>query len=275
MSHALYLYGFVAAGVRGPPDTLLGISGSVVELLDLGPVRAVVSSVPAEAFEPERVRERVHDLEWVSEQGALHERVVTWFVDHGGIVPVRLLTLYSGADALREAAAEQGEALPRQIERLRDLREWDLKVSFDRSVLAERLGDVSEDVARLELEIAQASPGRRYLLERKLARLVEEESVGAARRLAADLHETLCEASLEGRSFPLPRESGELPVVLNAAYLVPREHDADVSRVATEEARRLHSLGLEVRFTGPWAPYRFLDDPRPEEVDEGGEAAGA
>jgi hypothetical protein len=270
VSHALYLYGFVAADVPDPPAALLGMAGSGVELLDVGAARAVVSSVPADAFAPVVLNERVHDLEWLAEQGALHERVVTWFVDHGGIVPVRLLTLYSGADALREAVASQGDALPRQMGRLRGLREWDLKVSFDRDVLRERLGEISEDVARLEQEIAQAAPGRRYLLERKRARLVEEESTGAARRLAAELHDRLSAAAREGRSFPLPREAGELPVVLNAAYLVPREDDTRVGRLAAEEARRLGAVGLEVRFTGPWAPYRFLGEPGPDDAPAGG-----
>jgi hypothetical protein len=36
------------------------------------------------------------DVEWMAEQGLLHEQVVAWFVDHAAILPSRLLTLFSG-----------------------------------------------------------------------------------------------------------------------------------------------------------------------------------
>ena len=45
MSDALYLYGFVASASPNPPEGLLGIAGRRVEILDLGKVRAAVSSV--------------------------------------------------------------------------------------------------------------------------------------------------------------------------------------------------------------------------------------
>jgi hypothetical protein len=259
MSDAVYLYGFVQPAVADPPTTLAGISGRRVELVDLGGVRAAVSSVPAEAFAPERMEERVHDLEWVGEQGALHERVVTWFVDHGGIVPVRLLTLYSTAGALRDSVEGQRDVLARQLERLRDLREWDLKVSYDPHALADHLQEVSEEVARLQQEIDQSSPGRRYLLERKRSQLVTEETSRIAGQLAADLHAKLGELSREARRLPIPRERSDLPVVLSGAYLVELGREGDLGRVAAQEVARLGPLGLDARLTGPWAPYRFLD----------------
>jgi hypothetical protein len=260
MSDALYLYGFVSPASPAPPPGLQGVAGRRVEMLDLGQVRAAVSSVPAEEFAPDRMEERVHDLDWVGEQGALHERVVTWFVDHGGILPVRLLTLYSGPAALKESFAPRADALGAQIERLRDLREWDLKVSYDPHALAEHLREVSAEVSRLEQEIEQSSPGRRYLLERKRAQLVAEETSRVAGRLGAELHEKLAQLAKSARRLPLPRE-GDLPVVLNAAYLVERGREEELGQSASLQLQRLVKLGIDVRLTGPWAPYRFVDEP--------------
>jgi hypothetical protein len=264
MSEALYLYGFVGAGAPDPPATLLGVAGSRVEVVELdGPLRAVCSAVPAEAYAPEKVEERVHDLEWVGEHGALHERIVTWFVDHGGILPVRLLTLYSGPEALRSSVADQAGTLVRQMERLQGLREWDLKVSYNATVLAEHLGEVSDEVAGLDREIEQSSPGKRYLLERRRAQRIGEETSRAARDLAAQLHEKLAKTAREARRLPLPREKGELPVVLNAAYLMEPGREGELGGAAAAEASRLRSLGVEVTLTGPWAPYRFLSENPP------------
>jgi hypothetical protein len=156
--------------------------------------------------------------------------------------------------------AEQAGTLVRQMERLHGLREWDLKVSYDARVLAEHLGEVSEEVARLNREIGAASPGKRYLLERKRAQLVNEETSRVARKLASELHEKLERTVRDARRLPLPREQGELPVVLNAAYLSEPARESELGAAATAEAARLGPLGVGVRLTGPWAPYRFLSE---------------
>jgi hypothetical protein len=260
---ALYLDGFVPPGTEPPPSALLGVAGRPVGLLDLGAVQAAVSSVPAQDYAPERMEERVRDLDWIGEQGALHERVVTWFVDHGEILPVRLLTLYSGAETLRASVPDAG-ALAERLKRLEGRREWDLKVSYDADALAASLGEVSADVARLDGEIEAAPPGRRYLLERKRARLAGEETSRAARRLADELHERLRAEAEDARRLPLPREKGELPVVLNAAYLVARTREGTLAGIAAAEVERLRRVGVEARLTGPWAAYRFVADPGTE-----------
>lgn len=270
MSHLLYLYGFVRAGRPPPPGDLLGVGDAGVRLVELGEVAAAVSSVPSAAFDPAVVGERVHDLAWIGEQGALHERVVTWFVDHGGILPARLLTLYSGEDALREAMRGVSSEVAERLARFEGLREWDLKVSYEGEVLADHLGEFSEEVAGLEREMEDAAPGRRYLLERKRERLVGSEVARAARRLAEDLLERLATLAREVRRLPLPREHGDLPVILNAALLIPGEAERGAAGLTGQERERLRPLGVEVLFTGPWAPYRFLG----EEPDGSGYGIG-
>jgi hypothetical protein len=266
----LYLYGFVAHEAEAPPSSLRGIAGRPVSLMNVGNVQAVVSRVPADVFAASRIEERLHDLEWVGEQGALHERVVTWFVDHGGVLPVRLLTLYSGSDALGSSLADRGSALSERLTALRDLREWDLKVSFDARRLGAHLGEVSEEIAELEKELAVAAPGRRYLLERKRDARVAEETSRAARRLALEVHDRLSSLAHDARRLPLPNVKAELPVVLNAAYLVARAREGELARSAAEAVERVGRLGVQVQLTGPWAPYRFLGDEEPTEEEESG-----
>jgi len=270
----LYLYGFVELDAPRPPSDLRGVGGGGVGLLDLGAVRGAVSAVPASEFDPGVVAERVHDLDWVAEQGALHERVVTWFVDHGGILPVRLLTLYSGAEALEGAVSGRASAIAARLEELRGLREWDLKVSYDARVLREHLGEVSESVAELERELGLAAPGRRYLLERKRNQLVNEEVSRSARRLAEDVLEAVLPLSAGARRLPLPREAGELPVTLHAAFLVPDAGEAGARLRVEEQRERLRGIGIDVSFTGPWAPYRFLGEDEMEETASEGEGVG-
>jgi hypothetical protein len=63
----------------------------------------------------------------------------------------------------------------------------------------------------------------------------------------------------ETRTLPLPRTEN-LPVVLHAALLVRIDNEADLVRHLEAEAKALHAIGMELNFSGPWAPYRFMGE---------------
>jgi hypothetical protein len=258
VAHLLYLYGFVPDDAPPPPPELAGVADAPVRRLELGGVSAVVADVPAAAFASEAVEARMHDLSWVGDQGALHERVVSWCVDHGGILPARLLTLYSGEAALERAVAERRAAIRDQLERLRGLREWDLKVSYRAEELRRGLATVSDAVARLDAEISAADPGRRYLLERKRDKLLDAETGRAARRIGDEVLDALAPLTRDLRRIPSPADRDDLPVVVHAALLVEEPDEASLQERAAAEGRRLERHGIAVALSGPWAPYRFL-----------------
>ncbi|MBW3535661.1 MAG: GvpL/GvpF family gas vesicle protein [Gemmatimonadetes bacterium] len=259
MSDLLYLYGFVPADAPTPPEGLTGIAGREVEALHMDGFGALVSRVPSEEYAPDVVESSMRDLGWVGDQGALHERVVTWYVDHGHIVPVRLLTLYSGEEALRREAGARAPGVRERLEATRGLREWDLKVAYRASVLRENLGDLSDEVAALDRELAAADPGRRYLLERKRDKRLKDETGRTARRLARETLDAARAHAVEVRELPPPRAGAEIPVVLNAALLVRREEEDGLRRVLGERGRSLADVGVTAELTGPWAPYRFIE----------------
>ncbi len=263
MDEALYLYGFVARGTPAPPAVLPGVGERVPELLPLGEdFDAVVARLPAAEYGGEALEARLRDLGWVAREGVAHERVVAWFVDHGAIVPVRLFTLYSDEDALRSEAVQRTSRIVDALHRFEALREWDLKVGYRADRLAERLDEVSEEIRTLDEDIAAAAPGRRYLLERQRADRLRIEIRTAARRLADEL---LSEARSHAEDVrilaPPARLEGDVPVVLSAALLVRRgETEESLGDLVRGRAGVLADLGVDVVFSGPWAPYRFLEE---------------
>lgn len=258
MSEHLYLYGFLAPDASGrdddgPPP---GVAGGRVDRVALGSVTAVVSAVSSDEFSAEVVQDRLQDMEWVKEVGAAHERVVTWHVDRGDILPVRMLTLYSGPDALRSTVGGRGEDLADELARLAGLREWDLKVTYDVARLRARLADVSDAVAGLDAEVAAAQPGKRFLLEKKRDKLVRAETTRSARAFAADVLEGALPFAERHRVLPVAGGDGT-PVALTAALLVDRARDEALRAAVAPLAERGADLGIAVQLTGPWAPYRF------------------
>jgi hypothetical protein len=264
----LYLYGFLPSGAEPPPAKLRGVGDRAVEVMSLGPFDAAVSRVPAEEFGAGTVEDRLRDLEWVARQGGAHERVVTWFVDQAWILPARLLTLYSGRASLERSAGEREREILESLERLGGLYEWDIKVSYDRARLEGHLGELAPGIAAMDEKIAGAPPGKGYLLRQARKEKEEEAARGAARRLAEDLLEHVSGMAERTVRVPLPREADAMPVVLNAALLVREERGEEIRERLGRRAEELGEKGVRVAFSGPWAPYRFL-----EGGDDGGEAA--
>jgi hypothetical protein len=260
LNHAIYLYGFV------PPDTVLptnGLSGTAdatVELLSYGAFSAALARVPADEYDPAVIEERFQDLPWVATQGVAHERVVAWFVDHAQIVPVPLFTLYSSEEALRAEVAKRSDAIVSRLARLAGLREWDMKIAYRPAEVEAHAAQLSPDIAALDKEIALAAPGRRFLLDRKRADMLKSEVTRAASRAANDLIDLVRPLVRDVKLAPLAAVAGELPVITNAALLVPADAEQPVRDMVRAKADELRALGIEVIYSGPWAPYRFVDN---------------
>lgn len=271
--HALYLYGFVPNGTP-PPAGVTGVAERAVEVLDLGYCGAATSRVPAETYAADVVEAHLENLQWVARHGLAHERVVSWFVDHAWILPVRLLTLYSSAEMLRDEAESRRDEVAGALDTMEGLYEWDLKVSYRADRLEESLGELSDEISELEGEIAASTPGRGYLLERVKEEKARGHAAQVALRVAEDLLDALRDHAEDSVRLDLPRDGDELPVVLGAALLARPRDEEGLRNVVGERSDQLEGQGVEIAFSGPWAPYRFLDDDVPAGVgrDQDGRA---
>lgn len=258
----IYLYGFVPNELADAPRRLTGIAGAPVEILPLDGIKAVISEVGAGDFSARQIEANLKDLGWVAARGAEHEAVVAWCVDQAQILPASLFTLYSSREVLEQTARAQQSLIQAELGRLHGLREWDLKVSYSADQLAQHAGRFSEAVRQIEAEIASAPPGRRYLLERKRGDLTKSEVSRLARDEAKQVLEAARTVAREVAVLPLPNARDQLPVVLHAALLVPRAAEDELIRTLQQQAERYRDSGIEITFSGPWAPYRFVQRDR-------------
>jgi hypothetical protein len=56
----------------------------------------------------------------------------------------------------------------------------------------------------------------------------------------------------------LPAQGG--PLLLDAAFLVPRARGSAFGKRVAREARTLARQGYDLTITGPWPPYTFVQD---------------
>lgn len=260
MTDVIYLYGFLPPGSSVPAERMTGLEERPVEVIELDGFGAAISRLPSDQYGEAALEERVSDLRWMAHRGLLHERVVTWFVDREGIIPVRFLTLHRGVDSLRRDTGRRATEIRDLLSRMHDRREWNLKITYDPEALMARIGDDVPEVREMDRRIEEASPGRRYLLQRRRDEVAREHVDAIASRLASALIEDCTGHTEDVKRLPLSGGEGSERVAGHAAFLVLREAEPVFEASIDERSATLAKRGIDAHLSGPWAPYRFVGD---------------
>jgi hypothetical protein len=238
-----------------------GIDDTPVRLVVEGDVAALVSSVDASAYAPDRVELLTEEVGWVAPRASAHDAVVTWAGDRGPVLPLPIFTLFHDESRVRQMLRDRKAELRATLDRVGAGEEYGLRIFRLDDVLAQHVASLSATVESLERQARDASPGQRYLLQRKL----EAERRTEARRIASDVaresFQALAPLSLEAVREPPPvKGRDETPgiAVLNAFFLVRRGALTPFQQALTTIVREHEPHGFRFDFTGPWPPYHFV-----------------
>lgn len=254
----LYLYGVTSRNQSLPertPASLEAVSDSALV--------AIVEPVSADEFAPEVLDKTLHSVESLADLARKHEAVLEAVMQVGPVIPARLCTLYSHADAVRTCLAENQERFLGALGRIHGRQEWGLKVFCDETRLRAAAGAADAEVHALDAAAATASPGLAYVLAKKRdARSVEVASA----RIDDAVDEIL------GALEPLPVETCVKPLlpeqatgrcetmVLNLVALVDTAARERFHAAVENLARRFGHDGFTFEVSGPWPPYSFCAD---------------
>jgi hypothetical protein len=165
-----YVYGVVGTSME-TATAPNGIDGGAVSLIPSGDFAALSTSVSADDYAPDKVETLTADVDWVSERATAHDRVLTWASDVGPVIPFPMWTLFSDAKGVSSMLSKRTNELRRTFERVRDGREFIVRVYVQSALLKGHLAEHSAELTSLEAQAAKATPGQRYLLERKIENL--------------------------------------------------------------------------------------------------------
>ncbi len=256
----IYVYGVVPASFDAASSPA-GIDGSVVGVERAGELAALVSRVDAATFAPEEIEQRVTDLEWLGPRARAHDEILTWVSDRGPVVPFPMFALFSDATHVGDALRARGDELRLTLARLIGAKEFGVRVFRITRELEEHMGELSPRVAALEASARAATPGQRYLLERKL----EKERAAEAQQVSAEVARTTLDALAPHvratATDPPPRsESRAGGAILNAFFLVSDDALDSFRNAVGEVTSRFSPKGFRFEFTGPWPAYHFSGD---------------
>jgi Gas vesicle synthesis protein GvpL/GvpF len=250
---ATYVYCVVAARKR-PRLTRVpaGLPGTgPVRLVDVEPGRyLVVTDAPLSRYGETAIRQGLSNLTWVSRAAVAHEAVVEAFINADAVLPMKLFTLFTTDE--RAVAHIQGDRVRVEslVKRLGQHNEWGLRVTLEEPPAASRSAARKQQLPR---------SGVAYLSGKSAQREAARERAKHARETVAALYDRLADRSRAARHRPageLSAQSG--PLVLDAAFLVPRSRSRTFTALVAREARALARDGYNLILTGPWPPYSFV-----------------
>jgi hypothetical protein len=250
-----YVYCVIAAARR--PRLTRARSG----LPGMGPVRLLdaedglfvaVADAPLNRYGEAAINRGLADLDWVSRAAVAHEAVVESFIKETAVLPMKLFTIFTSDDRALAHVRGERRRIAAVAKRVADHQEWGVRVVLDRARVA----------APASKKPASTLPtGAAYLTRKKAQRDAVVELGTHARETVAALY-----GRLEARSrLAKRRMESELPVqggplLLDAAFLVPRARAASFEALAARESRSLARHGYGLTLSGPWPPYSFVQD---------------
>src|SRR5919202_3776111 len=200
-----YIYGVLPAGTPAAADVaarrICGIEGTPVRAIERDGLLAVVSDVPAAEFEEAPLNRLMGDLTWLGPHAEAHQAVnAQVFARAEALLPLAFGAIYRADDAVRAFLAAQRDDLHARLAVVRGRAEWVLALRRDDAAASAALERESTALRAVAEEMANSAPGRAYLLRRRRAELVRQESERFD-LLAAEALVGLV-GSLGGRSFP-------------------------------------------------------------------------
>ena len=177
----LYVYAIGRAG-HPSPERVEAIDGSdLVRSVACGELAAFATPVdPAEYSQPV-IDARSKDVEWLGAIGYRHQNVMSALMRDGTILPLRAFTLFANDESLRRHVESEGDKFAKILGRLDGKQEWTLRVEFTPEQWSEALVRRVAALRDLSDEMNHATPGKAFLLGKKL----DEEKKRASREAEA------------------------------------------------------------------------------------------
>lgn len=203
---------------------------------------AVVSDTPLRIFDPTRDNVLAH--EFVNEV-VMRERTV---------IPMSFGTVFRTEEDIVELLRSTYPTFDDVLGKMHDKIEFGLKVLWDREGVIARVEQGNEEIRRLRDEITHNARISTYFARMRLGRRVESALEETGNAYVREVHEALRPTAVASRSNPPIGDR----MILNAAFLVEREREAEFDRAIRAISRKYEEL-LTFRYTGPWPPYNFVN----------------
>lgn len=162
----------------------------------------------------------------------------------------------SAEDNLKEWLDKEAEGLKTKLLRLKGKAEFGVQVLWNPTMILPRLKEQDPEMQNLEKEILSKPEGVAYLLQKKLEELMHARLEKAADAYFKIFYKQIRECVEEVRVEKARKEEPPRQMILNLSCLQTKGETVALG-VVLEKIGQIP--GFDVRFTGPWPPYSFVN----------------
>jgi len=229
-----YLYGIIELG-NGESFGSIGLGNSEVYTLQYEDISAVVSDIPP-------------NYKVEVEEAIAHEKVLLKIMETHAIIPAGFGFITNSEDEILNIVKRGRTKFVSMLEKTNNRLQINVKVSWDKRILAEILGE-NEEVRKLAAEVAKtASQPLKIELGRRVKSCLDERKKEYLKKTQS----TLARFSNVFRENQITDQD----TIINASFLVEREQEKDFYEKINELGRE-YEKKLVFLAVGPLPPYNF------------------
>ena len=221
-------------------DAGIGSEPAEIHTVNYRDIAAVASDTPLEVYDPTR------------ENVLAHEQVNETVMKRFTVIPMSFGTVFRTEEDIVELLRSAYDAFKDVLVKMQGKFEFGLKVLWEPELIIQDIEKEDENLRRLRQEIS-SQRGSTYFARMQYGRLVDSLLQERSEVLANEIMSALADVSVASRAN---KPIGE-KMILNAAFLVVREHEEAFDARVKEVAGRYEHL--KFKYTGPWPPYNFVN----------------
>jgi hypothetical protein len=233
----------------------IGIENSKVYTV---PYKDVATVVHAHRSQPYESNDENKIKEWVFSHNNVVDKATERF---GTVLPFSFDAIVKGDDATVKDWLSKGyEKLKQELERLRDKEEYTVQIFCDQEELVDKIVGEDQALKELKAKIEKMPKRAAYLLQRKFELKVKDVysamRLKLAEEVASKIEEYVEEVKAEEKVSHVPENYKDRKRVAAYSCLVHKDKAKKLGEALGEINSR---EGYAVRFTGPWAPFSFVN----------------
>jgi len=254
MQERRYLYAIINNGAQLCFGNI-GINDDKVFTISYEDIAAVVHSSRVEAY---KTNDNDKAKEWI----LAHNYVIDYASKQfGTVLPFAFDCIIRGNDeTIKNWLIKNYGALRRELEKVENKAEYSIQIFCNQEILAEMITNSDMELKELKEKMDKASKGVKYLINRqfelKMKGTVAVETSMLAGDLFSEIRKHVDILKVEKNASQIPDKYKGMKPIAAFSCLVHNDMIENLGE-ALDAINKLD--GFAVRFTGPWAPFSFVE----------------
>lgn len=218
----------------------------------------IAAVVHASKPEPEPAKSEEQAKQWILNHNYVIDRATENF---NTVLPFSFGCLARGDDeAIKRWLQKNYGLYKRELERLKNSAEYSIQIFYDPKILEKQIIETIPELKEIDQKIETMPKGKAYIFKKKfelgLKQAVSDHLASMGREFGKLIKENSIQTIIEEKISYVPEKYAGKKVMVAFSCLVAQEN---VDRLGQSLEKINKREEFAVRFTGPWAPFNFVD----------------